>query len=100
MNLRTRDMGFDTAGVLAINLDFSGMMARTQSNGAAVEDQYRRLEEAVRAVPGIRATGVATSIPFQNISVSPITVPGRDSATPPRPPAVSYTHLRAHETPE
>jgi len=87
MNLRTRDMGFDTAGVLAINLDFSGMMARTQSNGAAVEDQYRRLEEAVRAVPGIRATGVATSIPFQNISVSPITVPGRDSATPPRPPA-------------
>ncbi|HEY9463431.1 MAG TPA: ABC transporter permease, partial [Vicinamibacterales bacterium] len=80
------DLGFNPEDAWVVNVDFAGMAVR-QAAIPAIE-VYRRLEEAVRAVPGVTAAAVTTSVPFQFAAPSRVSIPGRDSTTLPKAPVM------------
>jgi hypothetical protein len=68
-NVRSLDMAFRSKGVLAVNLDFTGMSARPWSEGSS-DVVFKQIEEAVRSLSGVKSVAVST---FRS-------VPGPDSS--------------------
>jgi putative ABC transport system permease protein len=87
--LATLDLGFRPERLLTIQLPLSPVEYAQQSSKAAFSD---RLLERVRALPGVQAAGVTTTLPMQEFSPdSAFTVEGH----PPRNPSdVPFAALR------
>jgi predicted permease len=94
-NAQALDLGFDHRGILAVNTDFAGMTARSSSVAQSVV--YQRLEDAIRGLPGVTATAVATSVPFQSLAGTAISIPGRDSASLPKLPVFMTIASRGYQ---
>jgi putative ABC transport system permease protein len=52
-NARALDMGFRPSGVLAVSIDFSGMIARASATASSPDSSYHRFEDAIRSLPGV-----------------------------------------------
>ncbi len=76
-NVRALDLGIDPEGLLTAE----AMLPRLERFSFDREwDTYRRLEEAVRRLPGVEAVAVSIGLPLDGGSFSaPVWVPGRDS---------------------
>ena len=59
---RTSDLGFQPAGVAALRVEF---MDPGLGGGKRNEETLRRLEERLRALPGIRTTAFANGLPME-----------------------------------
>ncbi|MFN2566362.1 MAG: ADOP family duplicated permease [Gemmatimonadaceae bacterium] len=68
-------LGMDVDRVLVATLSLSG----TSYKPPEVEEIYRRLEDAARAMPGVRSAAIGTSLPFATAWAEEVRVPGRDS---------------------
>jgi predicted permease len=68
-------LGMDVDRVLVATVSLSG----TSYKPAEIRDIYRRLEEAARAMPGVRSAAIGTSLPFSTAWSEEVRVPGRDS---------------------
>lgn len=95
LNARALDLGFEPDGVLAINIDFAGMAARGRRDKPP-DELYRRLEDAVRTVPGVTSASVATGMPFQYMTGGLVSIPGRDSTTLPKLPVAMINASEGH----
>jgi putative ABC transport system permease protein len=68
-------LGMDVERVLIATLSLSG----TSYTPAEIREIYRRLEQAARAMPGVRSAAIGTSLPFATAWAEEVRVPGRDS---------------------
>ncbi len=95
-NVRSADLGFDRDGLLAVNIDFAGVAARPS---AVPRDNefYDGLVALVGAVPGVTSVAVTSSVPFQYLAGSPLSIPGRDKATLPEQGAFSIIASEAYQ---
>jgi predicted permease len=73
--IETLPLGMDVNGVLLATLSLGG----TSYERPEIQEIYRRLEQAARAMPGVRSAAVATSVPFSTAWAEEVRVPGRDS---------------------
>jgi putative ABC transport system permease protein len=80
-NVQALDLGFRDQNVLLANIGFQGMGVRPGSAGASAA-LFDEVERSARSVPGVVATGVSTSVPFQYLFGAVLSVPGRDPALP------------------
>lgn len=78
-NVLALDLGFRGQNVLLANIGFQGMGVRPGSVGASAA-LFDAVERSARSVPGVVATGVSTSVPFQYLFGAALSVPGRDPA--------------------
>jgi putative ABC transport system permease protein len=69
--VRSQDLGFSTAHLLYVTLDFRGQLHGGESD-AAYDDAVRRIE----AVPGVATATVVQGMPFSSHHIPPINIPG------------------------
>jgi putative ABC transport system permease protein len=95
-NVRAADLGFDRDGLLTVNIDFAGVAARPSAIPRDNEF-YDGLVAIVGAVPGVTSVAVTSSVPFQYLAGSPLSIPGRDKATLPEQGAFSIIATEAYQ---
>lgn len=91
--VQSQDLGFSTAHLLYVRLDFRG-------TGLPAVEQDRVYEEAVRrvaALPGVTGATVAEGIPFGPHHIPPVSIPGIDlMANGPVQPPIMYAATPAY----
>jgi predicted permease len=90
-NVRSQDLGFSTAQLLYLTLDFRGVL-RGVEHDAAYEEAVRR----VLTVPGVTAATVVQGMPFSSHHIPPMHIPGYDMP----PPSVRQLPIMYGATPE
>ena len=79
-NLNALPLGMDPDRVLLATMD----LQPTGAKAADVDALFRRIEERVRGLPGVRSAVVAATVPGRMTYMDNVLVPGRDSLpTPP-----------------
>jgi predicted permease len=74
-NLRALPLGMEPDRVLLVTMDMKPLGPRPGETDAL----FRRLEERVRALPGVRGAAVALTVAGRGSYLSSLTIPGRDS---------------------
>jgi predicted permease len=88
--VQSQDLGFSTASLLLVTLDFRGYVAGAEQD-LAYYDALRR----ARTLPGVTAATVVAGIPFGPHYIPPVSVPGL-----PWPPAGVQMPIMYGATPE
>ncbi|HSC25779.1 MAG TPA: ADOP family duplicated permease [Vicinamibacterales bacterium] len=65
------DPGFDPAGVLTARISLPDVLYRYRDQGPRIAGFYQRLDERLRALPGVRAVGATTAPPLSGASGRP-----------------------------
>jgi predicted permease len=87
--LRAVDPGFDPQGIVTFYMD---PPAADQHNPAKLAALYQRVEDAVRALPGVTDVALVNFLPLSGSSLpSPVQVPGRVPDPEHDPPVVFIT---------
>jgi len=76
--LEAQDLGFSTARLLLVQLDFRETLKGTESDPI-----YTELAQRLTSLPGVTGATIVQALPFGNFNVPPISVPGM-----PNPPSV------------
>ena len=76
--LEAQDLGFSTARLLLVTLDFRESLVGTERDRI-----YAELAQRLTKLPGVNGATIVQAMPFGNFNVPPISVPGR-----PEPPSV------------
>lgn len=90
-NVRSQDLGFSTARLLYLTLDFRGVL-RGVEHDAAHEEAVRR----ILTVPGVTSATVVQGMPFSSHHIPPMHIPGYDMP----PPSVQQLPIMYGATPE
>jgi predicted permease len=69
--VQSQDLGFSTARLLSVTLDFHGA-----ATGAARDRIYEDMVRRVASVPGVTGVSVVQGMPFGSHNIPPIHVPG------------------------
>lgn len=85
-NLQKIDPGFDEKNALTMNVQISRKAFASASNEAQFFD---RVQERVRALPGVTAAGAVDNLPLQGGSNQPVAVEGRPAVALSEQPEVS-----------
>jgi predicted permease len=88
--LRSVDAGFDSSGVLTMNVSLPQSRYATPAQRTAFFDQAL---ERLRALPGVTAAGAIDDLPLMGGSVQPIVVEGRPELLPREQPTVQVRAL-------
>jgi hypothetical protein len=88
--LRTVDAGFDSSGVLTMNVFLPEARYATPAQRTAFFDAAL---ERLRALPGVTAAGAIDDLPLMGGSVQPIVVEGRPELLPREQPTVQVRAL-------
>jgi predicted permease len=67
--LQAVDPGFDPRGVLTARLSLPDVHYRYRDQGPKIASFYERLEERLRALPGVRAVGATTAPPLSGAAI-------------------------------
>jgi predicted permease len=69
--VRAQDLGFSTARLLYVSLDFRG-----RPRGAERDDAHRAVAQRLAALPGLSGVTTVEGMPFASHHIPPIAVPG------------------------
>jgi predicted permease len=89
--VQSQDLGFSTARLLHVQLDYRGVL-RGVEHDLAHEEAVRR----IRTVPGVTSATVVQGMPFSSHHIPPINIPGYDLP----PPNVRQLPIMYGATPE
>lgn len=88
--LRRVDLGFDTHGLLVLRVTPDAARYRSDDQ---TNDYYRRVLEAIRAVPGVASVAAVTSLPMSGLGAE-FTRPYWPEHTPPEGRSASSASIR------
>jgi putative ABC transport system permease protein len=97
LRLQRVDPGFITKGVLSMRISLPSR-SYPDNRATAIVDFFKRLDERVRAIPGVQMAGYATNLPLTRFGWMRLTtIEGRPiPKTPEETPAVHYRQISAH----
>ncbi len=97
LNAAALDLGFDTAGGIVAEIDYS----MTHTGEAAARQKMQTLLARVRELPGVRRAALASLLPYSNITTMHRIMPAETAAvTDPKAPQPGFDGLFSAVTPD